>query len=342
MNQALTPKRKMLPTEKVSVPTFQLPLFRTQIAVDHGVERNLIFKTWGGLGDQICAEPTLRYALKQFKECDVSLASQRPELFKHLKFKRVFDLKEERPVYENYLVFDTITAPDDSNLVWQFFSHMITNCVDFPSLCAYRCQLPISDKEPMITGEDSGIRFPEPSQYVFIHAGRHWVTKTFPKEWWDAVIERIVYHKRTPVLVGADTDDNRGTVDVDSSFCMDLRNKLSITETTYILQRAKVLLTNDSSPLHMAASTDPFDHQNTGNAWIGFIATCKHPDFISHWRKGQWSWRMVNHGRGGLWEIIDNCPNKENGATAEFVEESILRSWLPNPQEFADWAVSKL
>lgn len=63
----------------------EIPGIKTSQAVERGVEKNLIFKTWGGLGDQICAEPTLRFALKTFKGCDISLASEHPELFAHLK-----------------------------------------------------------------------------------------------------------------------------------------------------------------------------------------------------------------------------------------------------------------
>ena len=104
-------------------------------------------------------------------------------------------------------------------------------------------------------------------------------------------------------------------------------------ETISLIKQSKVILTNDSSPLHMAVDSD---------AWIGYIATCKHPDCIAHWRRGEWSWRMVNHGKGGIWDVLDYCPNKKNEVTAEFVPEALLRTWLPDPVEYARWAVSKL
>src|ERR1700677_3422758 len=134
---------KMTHSDRMVIPARMIPGFRTSIAIQDRVERKLLFRTWGGLGDQICAEPTLRYALKSFQNCELSLSSERPELFTHLDFHKVFDEREVKPHYENYLIFETITPPDDSNLVWQFFSHMLTNCVDFPSLCALRSQLPV-------------------------------------------------------------------------------------------------------------------------------------------------------------------------------------------------------
>lgn len=329
---------KIDPRGHVQVPVHQVPVFRTQMAIDRGVHRRLLFKTWGGLGDQICAEPTLRYALKAFgPSCKIYLASEAPELFGHLKFEKVFNLKDELPNYNNFLCFETITPPNDSNLVWQFFSHMLTNCVDFPSMCALRLQLPVADKEIKLVGKKpehlSGDEISAINGGVLIHPGKHWPSKTFPKEFWDRVIAGLLVRDITPVIIGADTDDNRGTVDVDVTNSIDLRNKLSIMESIWACQNAKVLLTNDSSPMHMAAS---------GDAYIGYIATCKHPDMITHWRRGQWQWREKNFGKGGIWDIIDYCPNKEQEVTAEFVDPEILKSWLPDPREMSAWTATIL
>jgi hypothetical protein len=121
-------------------------------------------------------------------------------------------------------------------------------------------------------------------------------------------------------------------VDVNPEGCLDLRNKLSINDSIWLLQRAAVLLTNDSSPLHMAAS---------GKAFIGYIATCKHPDLITHWRQGKWQWRETNFGKGGIWDTVNFCPNKGEKVEAEFVDQKLLESWLPDPYAMADWALSK-
>lgn len=320
-------------SQPIRVPQNQLPVYRVNNAVRRGVEKNIIFRTWGGIGDQICAEPTLRYALKMFKTADISLASERQELFKHLKFKRVFDLNEELPNYDKYLMLDTITSPDESNLVWMFFSHLLTNCVDFPTLCALRSQLPNRDKEIHLDGVmPQGIDLAEVINGIAIHPGRHWQTKTFPKAWWDRVLASIKVRGRTPVIIGGTADDNRGTVDVDTTGCVDLRDKLTISESIWVTQNIRVLLTNDSAPLHMAAS---------GLAWIGFIATCKHPDMITHWRNGRWQYREVNFGKGGIWEHVDYCPNQKQTVEVEKVDQKLLESWLPNPTEFAEWAVQK-
>lgn len=335
---------KLDPSKNMIIPSMQLPSFRSTLALQRGIADKIMFKIWGGLGDQMCAEPTLRFALNHFKNCKIYLAAECPDLFNHLKFKRVFDLNHEQPIWENYFVFRTIVPPHNE-LTWEFFSHCITNAVDFSSLCALRQQLPIAEKEllsvqprPKIPGLiDLAARADE---HVFVHAGRHWESKTFPKDWWDDVLKAIKMMGKTPVLIGANTDDNRGTVDVDVTGCLDLRNQTTVSQTIWLLQRVKVLLTNDSAPLHLAATSDPTELQ-TGQTWIGFVATCKHPDYIQHWRKGQWAWRMKNFGKGGMWDLTDYCPNKKDELTVEFVDPDLLRSWLPHPEEFAFWAVEK-
>lgn len=323
---------KLKSGDRVSIPFEMHPLFRVEHALQKGVERNLLFKVWGGIGDRICSEPTLRYALKKFQGCKISLITEDPELFDHLEFHHVYNLKKEKPDYSQFLVFETITPPDDSNLVWLFFSHMLTNCVDFPSLCALRLQLPNADKEIMLEGAQPILEIEAKSQIydgVLVHPGRHWQSKTFPKSFWDRVLASLIGRGITPVLIGARADDNRGTVDVNSEGCIDLRDRLTLKESIWALQQAAVLLTNDSAPLHMAAS---------GEAYVGYIATCKHPDMITHWRQGKFQWRQKNFGKGGVWDVVDFCPNASQKVEVEFVDQKLLESWLPNPVEMAVWA----
>jgi hypothetical protein len=281
----------------------------------------------------------LRYALNYFKDCEITLSSEHPFLFRHLKFAEVIDAKKYKPVEENYLVFETISDP--SRLTWEFFSHCITNCVDFPSLCALRMQLPVKDREVILTPKEPAYesavwkmlpKMSEVRRNVVVHAGKHWPSKTFPKDWWDAVLAELIAKGLTPILIGADTDDNRGTVDVKTKGCIDLRNQISINDSIWLLQHSDVLITNDSSPLHMAVA---------GKTWIGFIASCKHPDYITHWRNGQWGWRMQNLGLGGIWDEVNFCPNKETTLTVENVDEKLLRTWLPEPRAVAEWANEK-
>lgn len=325
----------------ISLPGMLIPSFRTLLAVDTKVDKNILIYTWGGLGDQVCAEPSIRYAFDTFKGCEISLASQFPELFSHLPFKWIFDTKKPQPKLnpEDYLVFRSIE--ETGHLNWEFLNHTIIQCVDYCSLNMFRCQLPLKYRQIKLVPKKEDILKADqidPKTDIIIHAGRHWESKTFPVEWWNKVLSTIINERLRPVLIGADIDENRrGTVDVNSDGCLDLRNKLSIMESVAVLQKAKVLLSNDSSPVHLAAS---------GNAWIGYLATVKNPDFINHWRqdldgKMQFSWRMEDLALGGVWQKVDTSPIN---CREEFIHKcpiDKLMTYLPDPKDFAMWGVSK-
>lgn len=315
----------------VQMPGPEIPAYRTTIAIRDGVAHKMLFTTWGGIGDQICAEPTLRFAIDTFKNCEIYLETETPELYSHLKFKKVFDSKKVKPIRENYLVFETIPNPD--RLLFNFVSHCVTHCVDFPSLASLRCQLPIPYRSVVLKPQVPVdrqlelVKYTTP-EYVAIHAGKHWPSKTFPVEWWDSVLRALIKDGFIPVLFGKELDDTQGTVQTMTDGCVDLRGKTTISESVWLLQRMKSMITNDSSPMHMAA---------TGDAHIAFVASAKHHDFLYHWRHGQWGWRMKHFNRGGIWDILTHCPNQQDPVLVDQVDVEILKTWLPTPEEMIAW-----
>ena len=340
-------KRKLMPkasdpTSKViridphgdyPVPKMFIPSFRTAYALNRGVAENLLLFASGGLGDQVCAEPSFRYALREFKNCRISLAAPEPEIFSHLKFENVFDLKYQEPDYDEFFVFRSLYTPN--HLQWEFMSHLLCQAVDYSAMNMFRGQLPVADREinlfPSAPQPHIEAQLPE-GPWVLVHPGRGWPSKTFPSDWWNEVLRIICVEGAIPVLVGANVAENRGTVDVRTEGCVDLRNQTSVNDMMWLCKNAPVLLTNDSSPLHMAAA---------GDAWIGFLATCKRADFITHWRQQMWGWRMKNFARGGIWELQDLCPNHTKKMDVDVIDEETLRSWLPEPKEIAGWASEK-
>lgn len=323
------------------LPLNEVPSFRVWDACEKKVAHNLLFSTWGGIGDQICAEPTIRYAIKNFKQEKISLLSKYSELYSHLKFDHIYSSEQEVP-WSNYLHLRTAVPSEDFTA--EFFSHMLTNCIDFPAICALRMQLPTpQDKQILLTGkEPSGSAADELNRLskppILVHPGKHWATKTFPKEWWDEVLYWL-RTETTPVIIGGTISD-RTTVDVDTDNCIDMRGKLSVQETVWLCQHAAVLLTNDSSPLHMAASDDAKDVSSM--PWIGFIATAKRPEYIMHWRAGHFGYREQNFSSGGLWDIQNYCPNQTGTIMADKIDEKTLLSWLPRPRDYAQWALGKV
>lgn len=307
----------------VDVPAKHIPPLRYKIAMDQGIKQ-IMMTTWGGLGDQVCAEPSLRYAFKLFKGYEISLLTSFPEMFVHLPFKNIFSKDEAKKLNEDeWLVIHT--NHPNNNMTRDFITHHFTHCVDFSSLCAFQRQLPIEDRQIELPEWD--IAFSEDFKIV-IHPGRHWQSKTFPKTWWDEVVKIISNKYSEVVIVGKDIDQETGTVDVKvPSNCLDLRNEQSLPELTMLLKTAYIVITNDSSPLHIAAS---------GNAHVLFIPTCKHPDYLMHWRHGVFGWRMHNLGQDGLWNYQNSCPIRSEPLMIDKMPEDLLLRCLPDPRHVLD------
>lgn len=320
----------------------ELPGFRVEFAKQRGRGNEMLLKLWGGIGDQICAEPTLRWATTGgLKGSRITLATQFPELFSHLKFDEIFDLKYEKPIEDDYNVFETIAENDA--LTWQFVSHMITHCVNYCQICAFRGELYSWEKnvilKPPEPNEHTEIArlAREKRQFILVHAGRHWQSKTFPKTFWNACLDSIKRQGFTPILIGKDDKEkDPGVVDVDDSGCVNLVDKTTLMESVWLAQRMPVVFCNDSSVLHMAV---------TGNAWIGCLATAKHPEYIFHWRnvkgENQWRWRQQQLALGGMWDLVDNVPDGSKEKKCDLVSTKYLDEWLPDPETIGPWCKEK-
>lgn len=315
----------------MNIPAMEIPSFRMHLAVEAGIDRKMLFLTGGGLGDNICAEPVFRWALDNFKDCEISLGTGRPELFRHLPFKKVYAEPNEKPNLADYHVFRAM--PGHEGLNSEFLCHMFCHCVDYISLSMFKCQLPVKGRSIRLI--PSAFEHSYSSQLnetdIAVHAGVTWQSRTFPKWWWDEVIYHIREMGCRPVLVGAKSADDRSTVDVDAEGCLDLRDKLSVMESVAVLQKARVLLSNDSAPIHMAAS---------GNAHIGFVSTARDGGCITHWRNGEFGWRMHDFTVGSAVENYTFCPNTQ-GIGINKIDPEKLLAYLPKPFEFAKWGVEK-
>lgn len=253
-------------------------MIRTEY-INRGESRQLSITVAGGLGDQICAEPVLRYMRDTFYgKDDIVILTQYPLLFKHLPYQ----------CFDEDQVFKTIrscanTHPPDFTAI----NFHRTHPVDFIALLLLRRQLPRAAKTIQIHYSDVakakiqsfGIDF---KKSVIVHPGISWASKTFPLEFWQSVIDLLSKDFQV-VVVGnyAGKSKHRhhatGHLPVRADHCVDLREKLSLEDLFALIAHVPVLVTNDSGPVHAAGA---FDNH------IGLIPTCKHPDYILPYRKG--------------------------------------------------------
>jgi len=164
-------------------------------------------------------------------------------------------------------------------------------------------------------------------ELVLVHAGRHWPSKTFPVEWWQSVIDTLSADKKQVCLIGKE-DDTRGTVDVSiNSSMIDTRDGLTLRELIILTSQAKVLISNDSAPIHIAGAF---------NNHIILIPTCKHPDHLLPYRKGSQSYRSAALYKKLMCYEYDSAPTHVGGSSADYVTGE-WNDYLPEPEEIVDY-----
>ena len=159
--------------------------------------RHIYVSVSGGLGDQIAAEPSVRFMRKDlYPNDDFVIATHWPELFRHLKMEGVrvcehgkADLLIDIPYY----ITQTLPGPDTVN--WAIVSHLLSHTVDYSSIAIMKRTLPAFDRtirfelvEKYYEDLYDHISKEELKDGLVVHPGRHWNSKTFPKEYWLSLI----------------------------------------------------------------------------------------------------------------------------------------------------------
>lgn len=327
-----------------------VPGWRMLYAIQQGTKDNILVRLGGGLGDNVCAVPAIQWALRNFATAKISLFGDRDSLslFRHLPIHEYwYEGAPEQPDLSKYYVFDSFSQ--DGQLHNEFLAPPYTHCVDYSTLKLWRVQIPHLERVVQLVPDDMAKLkvheiIADMGPIVVIHPGRTWPSRTMPKWWWDENISALNLAGHRPILIGSEINhqtQTRGTVDVNNMGCTDLRGRLSVMESVALLQAARVVLTNDSAPLHMAAS---------GNAWIGFLSTVRHPEIVTHYRRNiyteeevtQFGWRMRNFAKGGLYQTFDLQPGAQATTRFDMVRTTQMKSWLPEPKEIVSWTIDKL
>lgn len=310
----------------------EFPSIKIGTAIQNQSSKEICFVVGGGIGDRVCAEPTLRFAIQHFKDCNISLICETPELFSHLSFKEVFDMKRTFPIIGRHLYLNTYPK---SRLLNEFLNANLTHCVDYPSMASIRIQLPEKHKFVLMDAPSPGldiVRLKGP-HYIIVHPGKSWPSRTFPSAWWDSVIYTIKKRGYQAVIVGSDTVQLAEHSLKDS---IDLRGKTTLMEFAWILQHCEAVITNDSSPVHLAAP---------GRAKIAFVSSCRRGDLLLHWRKSPYAhesgglgWRMKDFAKTSVWDKYPLAPNILDEVHIDKLPAGVsIQDILPQPEEILDW-----
>lgn len=111
--------------------------------------------------------------------------------------------------------------------------------------------------------DDDKNEFDLPENYIVLHTVKNWPNRTWSRENWQSIIDYLAKRNIFTVLVGKDSIEhdhhNRIVKDFysfDNLNGINLINKDSLHSFWHILNNAKLFVTFDTGPLHLAGTTD--------------------------------------------------------------------------------------
>ena len=303
---------------------------------DYAFKRQVWLEITGGIGDQLCAEPTVRWFMENMAEgCDVTLTTHWPELFQHIEG---LTIGEHGMAWDkDVLPFRRNSLPPPESLFQVHVSSLLCHQTDFASLAVLRRTLPLDDRrirlEPTLEGFSEavdvvGIRSFD--ELIAVHPGAHWPSKTFPDKWWQDVVDGLHEAGAQVCLIGQDGVD-RGTVQVEARAGMiDTRNLLSLRGLISLLCGVGVLVSNDSAPVHIAGAFDA--------PWIVLIPTCKAPEHVLPYRYGSPFWRASALYKKLTLDDVPQSPWIQEQVLADEAPEDWSK-YLPEPKQVVQEAM---
>ncbi len=319
----------------VEVSMTMFPNFMDEVAKQRGTWNKFLLVAPTSLGDCVCSEPTIRFVCETYKNCEITVATNYPELFGHLKLKEIIPEKDalamidNHSAYEKYRVCRGYYGPGEPQSL--YFPNFCVSVVDYISLCMIRRQIPTKYKQPYF--DTINVKNKASQASVIVHPGKTWPSRTIPASYWDKVIDRLNMQGISVTVIGT----KKMTVDISShSNVTDLRDETSILETIKLCAHPRAVLTNDSSVLHMAAA---------GSAPIGFFSTVKQPEYVTHWRARvpigfngiHFGYKMKNFAK---WCLCDDVNLTTGSRRFDEISEPDLWSMLPAPAEIMSWITS--
>ena len=215
-----------------------------------------------GLGDTICATTTIRKVSEAY-DAPISVYSKHPEVFKNLSYVEsslhyddIHENQELKDSYDYYYQTEiALTHFNDQDVKFKH-SHMDirqihANFIGFTLLKKdSHCDF-IADRYKPIDNL--------PEKYIVIHATESWPSKDWGFENWNSLCNTLDY---PIVMVGKESSEvgsfnvQKPTYDLRPKMGLDLRNKTNVHQLWHVLDKAQLVITNDSSVMHLSGTTD--------------------------------------------------------------------------------------
>jgi ADP-heptose:LPS heptosyltransferase len=303
---------------------------------NYDYKKNILVTLEGGIGDVVDAEPVIRYISQQAypdQNVVVFTAPQYNRIIEHIDTVRVINSMDELEPDTAYYHVSTYKDMWDSS--WKYMNQNLMHVTDFASLLTIRRILPYKDKEIILNVRDEDYKILDEflgegfdyNNLVLIHPGRSWESRTFPKEWWEEIIKGLTDNGHHVGIIGKHVDDELGYIQLDyeSDKVHNFIDMLELGELFALIDRSECLVTNDSSPVHIAGA---FDN------WIVLIPTSRHPEHLLAPRGGDKYYKAIVSYKELMDDPTDAVTTMFHGKICNFVPEGrTINDYIPDAQD---------
>lgn len=295
-----------------------------------------------GMGDQICAEPAIRFMKKQvFPDAELTVFTHHPRLFQHLTDEFGIPVKtydEHKGLPESSMIL--YACPDDDKSE-HHLSHALFHPTDFAAMSMFKMTIPNHEKRITLRTEFNDIAeiydiVGEPinlNKMILVHPGKWWASKTLPTEFWQEMIDKLAEEwipKGYNIgIIGKWIDEKQGYLPVKClKGVIDFRDVTSLGAFVTLIAQAEITITNDSSPVHIAGA---FDN------WLITFSTAKAADHILPFRYGTQYWKTLSLETKLLVNDLETRWTESNPDTIDSVPKGkTLWDYLPKVDVVTD------
>jgi hypothetical protein len=272
-----------------------------------------------GLGDLICATPTIKKISEAYQQ-KILVISQMPELFKMNPFvEKSYKSSSVDMEYikSNYIVHNSFYNVGKKNERGIEYKH---NMMDIRQFHAIHLGFMLGKDEMECYYKPlTELTIEAPEKFVLIHPVATWPSRTWAAINWMKLTQELNDLGYSVVSVGKDSSE-KGFFNVEKPVFnfeiekgLNLMNKTSISDCWNLMQKAEAFVTMDSGLLHLAGTT---------NVPIIHLGSSIKPEFRIPYRNGgsqHWSYEYVRGGCGlecasnmkyamEYWEDINSVP----------------------------------
>jgi len=247
-----------------------------------------------GLGDLICATPTIKILAKSYEQ-PITILSKMPELFKnnphvHKSFK--YSSVDIDYFNSNYLIHNSFYNVGRKNEKGIEYKH---NRIDIRQFHAIHLGFMLNDDEMDCFYEPTEIcKHPIPQEkYIVIHPTQNWASRTWSEENWIDLIQKLTEIGFIVVAIGKNSSEtgffnvNKPVFNLEHTNIVNLMNQTSISDCWHLIENSHAVITMDSGILHLAGTT---------KAKIVLLGSSINPTFRIPYRNGKKGYNLTYVG----------------------------------------------